>query len=96
MPYEEAKAHGVGLEDTCQHAWIGDGTYSMHSIFSRGQMVSFAICARDKDAGERHSRPITAEEIRTLYGGYPPHLLKAIEEVCIPLHFAVCLDHACG
>ncbi|KAJ4391058.1 hypothetical protein N0V93_004672 [Gnomoniopsis smithogilvyi] len=80
-PHEEAKSHGVDLEDTCQHAWIGDGTYSMHSIFSRGQMVSFAICTRDDNAGDRHSRLVSAKEIRTLYSNYPPNLVKAIDEM---------------
>lgn len=79
-PYAEAEEY-LDTIDRYQHSWCGDGMFVIHSVSSGDQMVFFALCGYDGDAGDKQVRSITAEEIRGLYKNWSPQLLGAIEKV---------------
>jgi salicylate hydroxylase len=86
-PYAEAQASigsgPVNIEDAREHTWIGNGKFLMHNLLSDGQLVQLVIASHDKDAesSDRWHRPVSADEIKKLFQGWPPHLVKAVDEV---------------
>jgi salicylate hydroxylase len=86
-PYAEARASigkgPVNIEDAREYMWIGDGAYLMHNVLNQGQLVQFVIASHEKDAesSDRWYRTVSADEIKKLYQGWPPHLYKAVDEV---------------
>lgn len=79
-PYSEAQTY-LEINNTCQQAYFGDGTFFMHSILDGGQTVSFALTCHDDEVPEdQYTRPVSADEIRRLFRDWSPDLLKAIEE----------------
>ncbi|KAI1772912.1 FAD/NAD(P)-binding domain-containing protein [Hypoxylon cercidicola] len=86
-PYAEAQASIgkdlVNIEDAREYMWIGDGTYVLHNVLSQGEQVQFIISSYDKDAelSDFWQRTVKADEIRTLYQDWPPHLSKAVDEL---------------
>lgn len=86
-PYADARASlgegPVDIDDAREHMWVGDGTYLMHNILNRGQLVQVLISAYEKgaEASDKWHRMVSAEEITKLYQGWPLHLKKAVNEV---------------
>ncbi|KAI0402966.1 salicylate hydroxylase [Xylaria palmicola] len=87
QPYAKARASiGQGLVDSDharEYSWVGDGSYMMHNILSDGQLVQLIISSSDPEAesSDRWQRVVSADEIKTLYADYPPHLRQAVEEL---------------
>lgn len=79
-PYKEA-APLLEINDTCQHVWIGDNAFAIYSIFADGKMVVCGLASRDEQAGDNYNCSVPTEKVRKLYHDWPPHLVKAIEEV---------------
>lgn len=88
-PYAEAQASigkgPIDVENAQEYAWIGDGTFLMHNLLSEGQLVQFVVAAHEQEAvgSDRWHRTASAHELRKLFQDWPPHLKKAVEEVCI-------------
>lgn len=86
-PYAEAQASigsgPINIEDARENTWIGDGTFLLHNLLSDGQLVQFAVASHEKDAesSDRWHRTVSSAEIKKLYQGWPPHLVKAVDEV---------------
>ncbi|KAI0172856.1 hypothetical protein GGR52DRAFT_425193 [Hypoxylon sp. FL1284] len=87
QPYAEAQASfAKGLVDSGdarEYSWIGNNSFVMHNLLSGGQLVQFVIASSDDvaKASDRWHRPVSADEIKTLYQGWPAHLLQAIDEL---------------
>lgn len=87
-PYADARSSigegPVDIEDAREHMWVGNDTYLLHNVLNQGTLVQFVICAFDEDAvgSDQWHRMVGAEEIKKLYQDWPPHLNKAINEVC--------------
>lgn len=88
-PYAEAQASigkgPVNIEDAQEYAWIGNGTFLMHNLLSEGQLVQFIVSVYEQEAvgSDRWHRTASADELRSLFQDWPPHLRKAFEEVRI-------------
>lgn len=89
-PYADARASigdvPVDINDAREYSWIGDGTYILHNVLDHGTLVQFVLCSRDDAAAaavasDRWHRTVSADEIKKLYQGWPPHLFKAVKEV---------------
>lgn len=85
-PYADARSSigegPVDNDNAREHMWIGDDSYILHNVLNQGQLVQFAICAYDKDGGDKWHRMVSAEDIKKIYQDWPPHLNKAVNEVC--------------
>ncbi|KAI0438190.1 hypothetical protein F4803DRAFT_565457 [Xylaria telfairii] len=75
----------VDLGDAPEYSWAGDNTYMLHNLLSDDQLVQVVIVSSDKveetESSERWSRTVTADEIKTLFRGWTPHLTQAIDEL---------------
>ncbi|EGC48754.1 salicylate hydroxylase [Histoplasma capsulatum var. duboisii H88] len=86
-PYADARASlgegPVDIDDAREHMWVGDGTYLMHNILNRGQLVQVIMSAYEKgaEASDKWHRMVSAEEITKLYQDWPLHLKKAVNEL---------------
>ncbi|KAI0481385.1 hypothetical protein GGR56DRAFT_630022 [Xylariaceae sp. FL0804] len=87
QPYEEAQAR-IGKElvdsaDAHEYSWVGNGNYIMHNLLSDGQLVQFVVAVADEEAkgSDRWFKTVTADSIKSLYQGWPPHLMHAVEEL---------------
>ncbi|KAI1651940.1 FAD/NAD(P)-binding domain-containing protein [Daldinia loculata] len=71
------------IEDAREYSWIRDGSFILHNLLSDGQLVQFVIASYDKEAEstDRWNRSVNAEEIKSLYKDWPPHLSKAVDEL---------------
>lgn len=87
-PYADARSSigegPVDIEDAREYMWVGNNTYLLHNVLNQGTLVQFVICSFDEDAvgSDQWHRMVGAEEIKKLYQDWPPHLNKAINEVC--------------
>lgn len=89
QPFDKAQASLgkdlVNLEDAREYGWAGQTAFLMHNILSGGDLVQFAIAANDKKAGsaslDEWRRKVDAEEIKSLFQDWPPHLKRAVNEV---------------
>jgi salicylate hydroxylase len=88
LPYAEAQAKlGEGLielGDPREYSWLGHNSYMLHNVLSNGELVQLVIASNDKQGSEllsRWRRVVSAEEIKELYQGWPPHLNNAVNEV---------------
>ena len=87
QPYAEAQASiGKGLvdsDDAREYSWVGSGSYIMHNLLENGQLVQFVVAANDEEAksSDRWLKTVSSDEIRSLYQGWPPHLIQAVDEV---------------
>ncbi|PLB46209.1 salicylate hydroxylase [Aspergillus steynii IBT 23096] len=86
-PYALAQASlgsgPVDFENAREYMWIGNGAWIMHNLLNDGQLVQFVVAAHEKDtegSGRRH-RTVGADEIKKLFEGFPPHLVKAVNEL---------------
>lgn len=92
QPFDKAQASLgkdlVDLEDAREYGWAGRAAFLMHNILSGGQLVQFAIAARDREdengSSDQWKRTVGADEIRKLFQDWPPHLRKAVNEVRQP------------
>jgi salicylate hydroxylase len=75
----------VDIQDAREYGWAGENSFLMHNILSGGQLVQFAIASHDKEVDSallnRWHRNVGAEEIKTLFQAWPPHLKRAVNEV---------------
>lgn len=73
----------VDIEDAREYAWTGDGTFLMHNLLSGGELMQFVVTGYDESAAgsEEWKRTVTAEELRALWKGWPPHLREAIDKL---------------
>ncbi|KAI2784532.1 hypothetical protein F4815DRAFT_440837 [Daldinia loculata] len=71
------------IEDAREYSWIRDGSFILHNLLSDGQLVQFVIASDDKEAEstDRWNRSVNAEEIKSVYKDWPPHLSKAVDEL---------------
>lgn len=91
-PYEDARSSigqgPVDVEDAREYMWVGKDTYLLHNVLNQGKqestLVQLVICAFEENAvgSDQWHRMVSAEEIKKLYQDWPPHLNKAIDEVC--------------
>ncbi|KAF3018832.1 hypothetical protein E8E14_005404 [Neopestalotiopsis sp. 37M] len=85
QPYADARtslSEGVDIEEAREYSWIGKGTYALHNLLQGGQLVQFVVASKDKDvSANQWHRTVTADELKSLYKEWPPHLIKAIEEL---------------
>ncbi|KAH9902344.1 salicylate hydroxylase [Xylariomycetidae sp. FL2044] len=84
-PYAEARASiGESIDggDAREHGWIGNGTFLMHNILSEGQLVQLAIATEEAEFDpDQWFRVVTADEIKALFQGWPPHLVKGVDDL---------------
>ncbi|KAI1320137.1 salicylate hydroxylase [Xylariaceae sp. FL0255] len=86
-PYAESQAslgdQFVNINDPREYDWLGDGSYMMHNLWEQGQLVQFIIASYEKDAEQSKEwrRMVTADEIKSLFKDWPPHLYKAATEL---------------
>ncbi|KAI0878353.1 salicylate hydroxylase [Hypoxylon argillaceum] len=86
-PYAEAQARlgdsVVNINDPREYDWVGDGAYLLHNILEQGQLVQLIIAAYEKEAevSDQWRRTVSADEIKSLYKDWPPHLNKAVIEL---------------
>ncbi|KAF7534204.1 hypothetical protein G7054_g6443 [Neopestalotiopsis clavispora] len=89
QPFDKAQASLgkdlVNIADACEYGWAGQTAFLMHNILSSGDLVQFAIAANDKKAGsaslDEWRRKVDAEEIKSLFQDWPPHLERAVNEL---------------
>ncbi|KAK4677533.1 hypothetical protein QC764_404510 [Podospora pseudoanserina] len=85
QPYDQARAsigtEAVNLDSPFEHSWIGKGSFVMHNLLSKGQLVQFVIAARDRTEGKADEwhRLVSSQEIKNAVQGWPDHLVKAID-----------------
>ncbi|KAH8434516.1 uncharacterized protein LDX57_012159 [Aspergillus melleus] len=86
-PYAAAQASlgagPVNIENAREYMWIGEGVWMMHNLLQQGQLVQFVVAAYEKDAegSDRRHRTVGADEIKRLFEGFPPHLVRAVDEL---------------
>lgn len=89
QPYDKARASigeaPVDIDDAREHSWIGDGTFILHNVVSKGTLVQFCVCSNDSEFEDtdKWTRVVTAGEFRKRFigRGGPQHLDKAVEQV---------------
>ncbi|KAF3024777.1 hypothetical protein E8E14_007229 [Neopestalotiopsis sp. 37M] len=89
QPFDKAQASLgkdlVNIADAREYGWAGQTAFLMHNILSSGDLVQFAIAANDKKPGsaslDEWRRNVDAEEIKSLFQDWPPHLKRAVNEL---------------
>ncbi|KAK6212330.1 hypothetical protein LQW54_005463 [Pestalotiopsis sp. IQ-011] len=86
QPYADAQASlgrgTVDVEEAREYSWLGNGTYILHNLLQGGQLVQLVVASRDTDVPpDQWHRNVSADELKTLYKDWPPHLFKAVDEV---------------
>lgn len=102
-PYADARSSigegSIDIDNAREEMWIGDGSYILHNVLDQGKLVQFVICVYNEDdkGSDKWHRMVSAEEISNIYQDWPPHLNKAVNEVCscvpmFPMHHTVQAD----
>lgn len=87
QPYDKGRAligeGPVDIEDAREYAWTGNGTFLMHNLLSKGELMQFVVTGYDEHAAgtDSRNRTVTADELRGLWKDWPSHLRVAVEEV---------------
>lgn len=72
-----------GLEEAREYMWVGDGAFALHNMFNQGQIIQFIVAVYDEEAESSNEwhRTASRDELKKLFEDWPPHLIRAVDEV---------------